>query len=127
MAEKISKQTIKDYFEITNTDLATQLKEKMDNSDDWPNFKRELISLIYRFANTPNRENRIAINEYTARYFTRGEERFAEEAVKTILRGLGISERTNMPVPHQSQVPARCGTGCRRSGRQSTDCGICPL
>ena len=100
MAEEISKQKIKNYLDITNSDLAQQLKGKMDRTDNWSDFKKGLISLIQKYAITPSRENRTEIDEYISKYFSL-ERVFAKDAITTILRDLGISERTNMPVTHQ--------------------------
>ncbi|MBR1540888.1 MAG: hypothetical protein IJ629_07110 [Clostridia bacterium] len=89
MAELVTKQKVKDYLDIGNKDLASEMKKKMERPDDWSDFKSELASLIEKFSKNPTQETRQQIDNLVSTHFVTNAI-FGRDAVDRIFSDLGV-------------------------------------
>lgn len=88
---RISKQRVKAYFDHDGEELGKTIKEKMDNKDNWGDFKGDLAAAISNYANHPTAETKQALNDLMDRNFT-GNEAWSRETLEKILEDLGIKD-----------------------------------
>ena len=52
----ITEQSVKNYLEIENQNLEKQMKENIQDSENWKSFMDELARKIVRYAKNPSDE-----------------------------------------------------------------------
>ena len=94
MAEaKITKQRVKNYLELENKKLASEMKEKIERTDRWGEFKKEFVGLIVEFASNPTVENKYKLDNLIESYYI-SNRIFAIDALERIFKDLGIKGKS---------------------------------
>lgn len=88
----ITKQAIKNYLDFTNKDLEEKLKSTIENSDNWSNFKSDLIDLLLTYDKNPSSENKTKIDSLISRNYI-SNSLDAREALDKILNDLHIGQQ----------------------------------
>ena len=90
----VTKQNVKDYLDITDKSLADKMKNKIENPDNWKDFKSDLSELVSKYANNPTENNKRNLDELIERnYFSSLSD--GKEFLQSIFSGLGIMTRNS--------------------------------
>ena len=87
--QKITKQAVKDYLKYVNKDLTDKMEEKIDDKDNWDDFRRNFTRLLTRYANEPISTNKDLLEQLISSNYIANAS-FGREALEEMITGLGI-------------------------------------